>query len=64
MKSNKPTTKAKAVKPKKTVKAEATTETKAEKTQIIIEQLANMRKEGALMVANKELSEKQKEKVS
>ena len=38
-------------------------ETKAEKTQIIIEQLSNMRKEGALMVANKELGEKQKEKV-
>ena len=45
------------------IQAEIDAETKAEKTQIIIEQLANMRKEGALMVANKELSEKQKEKV-
>ena len=33
-------------------KAEVDAETKAEKTQIIIEQLTNMRKEGALMVAN------------
>ena len=45
------------------IQAEIDADTKAEKTQIIIEQLANMRKEGALMVANKELSEKQKEKV-
>lgn len=45
------------------IQAEIDAETKAEKTQIIIEQLTNMRKEGALMVANKELSEKQKEKV-
>ena len=30
---------------------------------MIIEQLANMRKQGALMVANRELSEKQKEKI-
>ena len=45
------------------VQAEIDAETKATKTQIIIEQLANMRKEGALMVANRELSEKQKEKV-
>ena len=45
------------------IQAEIDAETKAEKTQIIIEQLANMRKKGALMVANKELSEKQKEKV-
>lgn len=45
------------------IQAEIDAETKAEKTQIIIEQLANMRKEGALMVANKELSEKQKEKI-
>lgn len=45
------------------IQAEIDAETKAEKTQIIIEQLTNMRKEGALMVANRELSEKQKEKV-
>ena len=45
------------------VQAEIDVETKAIKTQTIIEQLANMRKEGALMVANRELSEKQKEKV-
>lgn len=45
------------------IQAEIDADTKAEKTQIIIEQLTNMRKEGALMVANKELSEKQKEKV-
>ena len=45
------------------IQAEIDAETKAEKTQIIIEQLTNMRKEGALMVANKELSEEQKEKV-
>ena len=43
------------------IQAEIDAETKAAKTQTIIEQLANMRKEGALMVANKELSEKQKE---
>lgn len=45
------------------VQAEIDAETKAEKTQIIIEQLTNMRKEGALMIAKRELSEKQKEKV-
>lgn len=45
------------------VQAEIDVETKVIKTQTIIEQLANMRKEGALMVANRELSEKQKEKV-
>ena len=45
------------------IQAEIDAETKVEKTQIIIEQLANMRKEGALMVANRELSEKQKERV-
>ena len=45
------------------IQAEIDAETKTEKTQIIIEQLANMRKEGAFMVANRELSEKQKEKV-
>lgn len=45
------------------IQAEIDAETKATKTQIIIEQLTNMRKEGALMVANRELSEKQKEKV-
>lgn len=45
------------------IQAEIDADTKTEKTQIIIEQLTNMRKEGALMVANKELSEKQKEKV-
>ena len=45
------------------IQAEIDADTKAERTQIIIEKLANMRKEGALMVANKELSEKQKEKV-
>ena len=45
------------------VQAEIDVETKATKTQIIMEQLVNMRKEGALMVANRELSEKQKEKV-
>ena len=45
------------------IQAEIDAATKAEKAQIIVEQLANMRKEGALMVANKELSEKQKEKV-
>lgn len=45
------------------IQAEIDAETKATKTQIIVEQLANMRKEGALMVANRELSEKQKEKV-
>ena len=45
------------------IQAEIDAETKAEKTQIVIEQLTNMRKEGALMVANRELSEKQKEKV-
>lgn len=45
------------------IQAEIDADTKAEKTQIIIEQLTNMRKEGALIVANKELSEKQKEKV-
>ena len=39
------------------IQAEIDAETKAEKTQIIIEQLTNMRKEGALMVANRELSE-------
>jgi hypothetical protein len=45
------------------IQAEIDADTKATKTQIIIEQLTNMRKEGALMVANRELSEKQKEKV-
>ena len=45
------------------IQAEIDAETKGEKTQIIIEQLTNMRKEGALMVANRELSEKQKEKI-
>ena len=45
------------------IQAEIDAETKATKTQIITEQLANMRKEGALMAANRELSEKQKEKV-
>ena len=45
------------------IQADIDAETKAIKTQIITEELANMRKEGALMVANKELSEKQKEKV-
>lgn len=45
------------------IQAEIDADTKAVKTQIIIEQLTNMRKEGALMVANRELSEKQKEKV-
>ena len=30
---------------------------------MVIEELANMRKQGALMVANRDLSEKQKEKV-
>ena len=45
------------------IQAEIDAETKTEKTQIIVEQLANMRKEGALMVANRELSEKQKEKI-
>ena len=45
------------------IQAEIDADTKAERTQIIIEQLTNMRKEGALMVANRELSEKQKEKV-
>lgn len=45
------------------IQAEIDADTKVVKTQIIIEQLINMRKEGALMVANRELSEKQKEKV-
>ena len=45
------------------IQAEIDADTKVVKTQTIIEQLANMRKEGALMVANRELSEKQKEKV-
>ena len=45
------------------IQAEIDAETKATKTQIIIEQLTNMRKEGALMVTNRELSEKQKEKI-
>ena len=45
------------------IQAEIDAETKATKTKIIIEQLTNMRKEGALMVANRELSEKQKEKI-
>lgn len=45
------------------IQAEIDAETKATKTQIITEQLINMRKEGALMVANRELSEKQKEKI-
>lgn len=45
------------------IQAEIDAETKAEKTQIIIEQLSNMRREGALMMTNRELSEKQKEKV-
>ena len=45
------------------IQAEIDAETKATKTQTIVEQLINMRKEGALMVANRELSEKQKEKV-
>ena len=45
------------------IQAEIDAETKATKTQIIVEQLTNMRKEGALMVANRELSEKQKEKI-
>ena len=45
------------------IQAAIDAETKATKTQIIVEQLTNMRKEGALMVANRELSEKQKEKV-
>ena len=45
------------------IQAEIDAETKVAKTQIIIEQLTNMRKEGMLMVANRELSEKQKEKV-
>jgi hypothetical protein len=45
------------------IQAEIDADTKVERTQMIIEQLANMRKQGALMVANRELSEKQKEKV-
>lgn len=45
------------------IQAEIDAETKATKTQTIVEQLTNMRKEGALMVANRELSEKQKEKI-
>lgn len=45
------------------IQAEIDADTKVEKTQMVIEQLANMRKQGALMVANRELSEKQKEKV-
>lgn len=45
------------------IQAEIDADTKVIKTQTIIEQLVNMRKEGALMVANRELSEKQKEKV-
>lgn len=45
------------------IQAEIDAETKAEKTQIIIEQLTNMRREGALMVANRALSEEQREKV-
>ena len=45
------------------IQAEIDAETKATKTQIIVEQLINMRKEGALIVANRELSEKQKEKI-
>ena len=45
------------------IQAEIDADTKVVKTQTIIEGLANMRKEGALMVANRELSEKQKEKV-
>ena len=45
------------------IQAEIDADTKVERTQMIIEELANMRKAGALMVANRELSEKQKEKV-
>lgn len=45
------------------IQAEIDADTKVERTQMIIEQLSNMRKQGALMVANRELSEKQKEKV-
>ena len=45
------------------IQADIDADTKAIRTQIIIEKLANMRKEGALIVANRELSEKQKEKV-
>lgn len=45
------------------IQAEIDADTKVAKTQTIIEQLTNMRKEGALMVTNRELSEKQKEKV-
>lgn len=45
------------------IQTEIDAETKEIKTQTIIEQLANMRKEGALIIANRELSEKQKEKI-
>lgn len=45
------------------IQAEIDADTKVIKTQTIIENLANMRKEGALMVAKRELSEKEKEKV-
>lgn len=45
------------------IQAEIDADTKVERTQMVIEQLANMRKQGALMIANRELSEKQKEKV-
>ena len=41
------------------IQAEIDADTKAERTQMIIEQLSNIRKQGALMVANRELSEKQ-----
>ena len=46
------------------IQAEIDAETKEEKTKIIIEQLSNMRKEGALMIAQKGLDEKQTEKLS
>lgn len=45
------------------IQAEIDADTKTERTQIIIEKLANMRKEGALMVTKRELGEKEKEKV-